>query len=387
MGNSVEKMYWKSYGNIPEMFGKSSETISEIKQRLESHQATEVHHIVKIQDLERKEQPKPYKFIKEYKICKFRQGLKPADVSYFEETSTNEDRHSCPNNFIGAFLNAYNYHGDIMLTPDDIWIMISLYFSKYVDKNAEKLRNRFVRHDGKKELVVVEDAGSQESEWDNFFEQILHLINENTTEGVVEALSCNFTTTKRIHKVISTAIIMNSFKKYFSYGRAIMGCGIANVHFTGCRDDWLLVLAKTKNLHQYDVDGDGVLCKYLYKIVVILNQFIDTYDNKVDKSFWNRIMTTEEYQVGSGGQTQTEIEGWILHFFGIYDKVNLDRVPDYAISVNVRLDNMDTGTKKDLELCANFISVSNVDQYTYKPDLGIAIIPTKKENTKENYWD
>ncbi len=34
-------------------------------------------------------------------------------------------------------------------------------------------------------------------------------------------------------------------------------------------------------------------------------------------------MTTEERRVGSGGQKDTYIEGWILHFYGIYEQVEV----------------------------------------------------------------
>ena len=53
-------------------------------------------------------------------------------------------------NFFNAFHYPYNAHGDILLVPDDIWLMISLYLAKYIDANAEKLRNQFVKHEGQK---------------------------------------------------------------------------------------------------------------------------------------------------------------------------------------------------------------------------------------------
>lgn len=37
------------------------------------------------------------------------------------------------NGFFSAFLYAYNNHGDVKLAPDDVWIAIMLYFSKYVN--------------------------------------------------------------------------------------------------------------------------------------------------------------------------------------------------------------------------------------------------------------
>lgn len=58
--------------------------------------------------------------------------------------------------FFDAFLNAYTQHGDIVLVPDEIWIMITFYISTYIDKNAEKLRPKLVSHEGVKNLTVIE---------------------------------------------------------------------------------------------------------------------------------------------------------------------------------------------------------------------------------------
>jgi hypothetical protein len=55
-----------------------------------------------------------------------------------------------------AFLFAYNSHEDIVLSPDDIWLMICIYFSTYVNENAEQLRTLFVDHDGRKKLTIFQ---------------------------------------------------------------------------------------------------------------------------------------------------------------------------------------------------------------------------------------
>jgi len=59
------------------------------------------------------------------------------------------------NGFFHAFHQAYINHGDIKITPDEVWMIISLYFSKYVDTNAESLRRAFVNHEGKMKLIVI----------------------------------------------------------------------------------------------------------------------------------------------------------------------------------------------------------------------------------------
>jgi hypothetical protein len=312
------------------------------------------------------------------------------DIYCFKNTCEGTEQIYKENNFIGAFLEAYNNHCDIVIKPDDIWIMISLYFSNYVNDNSEKLRKLFVKHDDVKELIVKEFADSvemslnMEKNWDNFFVQISQQIKENTIENVVDLLECNFSTSTQIDKFISTAIIMNSFKKYFKYTRGICCCGINNVYFEGTLDDWINIISKTKTLKKYDIDGK--LNNYIDKILIILNEFKLSFQGKPNVNFWNNIMNIESIRIGSGVDCITYLEGWITHFMGIYTKVDLDKIPDYTINVPIKLVNELTGITKDLNMFSNFISVSKVDKYLYKPDLALCIIEQKNEYVKPSYY-
>jgi hypothetical protein len=51
---------------------------------------------------------------------------------------------------------AYALHGDLVVSPDDIWLAIAMSFGEYVNKNAEDLRKKFVDHEGKKEIIAVD---------------------------------------------------------------------------------------------------------------------------------------------------------------------------------------------------------------------------------------
>ena len=53
-------------------------------------------------------------------------------------------------------MRAYNSHEDIILSPDDIWLMICIYFCQYVNENAEQLRHLFVEHEERKQLTAVQ---------------------------------------------------------------------------------------------------------------------------------------------------------------------------------------------------------------------------------------
>jgi hypothetical protein len=62
------------------------------------------------------------------------------NVLTYEETCPASMHATFNNGFFDAFLNAYNSHGDVRITPDDVWLVILLYFSNYVNDNAEQLR-------------------------------------------------------------------------------------------------------------------------------------------------------------------------------------------------------------------------------------------------------
>lgn len=67
--------------------------------------------------------------------------------------------HACQ--FFNAFLFAYMQHGDVVLVPDEIWIMITFHLSTYINKHAEKLRKQLVNHADKKTLTVYEAAATK----------------------------------------------------------------------------------------------------------------------------------------------------------------------------------------------------------------------------------
>lgn len=273
----------------------------------------------------------------------------------------------CSNYFIAPYLHAYNNHQDVVFSVNDLWSIITLMTSKYIDDHGEELRSKIVSHEGKKELTVIEYADSceeslqMEKQWDYFFEQMHRQIKENTKDGVVDVLENNFSVSNTFYKLFSTVTIMNSFKKYFEYGRMILGCGIPNVYLEGTLDDWILLKNKISSLSCFAVSEseNDWLNLYIKKVSVIIDKFIDTYNGNVDVSFWNNIMTTEVFRIGSGGDTQTTMEGWITHFLGIYTKINdFDDVKNHKMIVPVKLLNELTNTKKDLTLYGAFTGIT-----------------------------
>ncbi len=284
------------------------------------------------------------------------------------------------NYFIGAYLYAYNNHYDVIFSVNDLWSIISLMVSKYINDNSEKLRSKIVNHEGQKKLVVVEHADSKEEsvslekKWDYFFQQIYKQIRENTLDGVVDKLENNFSVANTFDKLFSTVTIMDSFKTYFTYGRMIEGCGIPNVHLEGTRDDWLLLKSKISALSEFSVKEDCRLDIYIDALKPIIDQFINTYDGKVDVLFWNTIISTNERRIGSGRQTETYMEGWISHFVQRYGKVSIDSLMNHKTDVPIELENNVTGETKKLNLIAGFTGITHdLVLDAYRPQMSIVL--------------
>lgn len=256
--------------------------------------------------------------------------------------------------FYGAFAQAYNTHTDVIISPDDVWMIIMLQLKKYVTNNSEKMRHLFVSHEGKQKLVVTTGNQLDESQWEEFFTLMIDTIKSNTKEGIVDHLQADFTTTGIVEKMLSTAVIIDSFKNYFDYGRCIPMCGIRHVMFMGTLEDWTKLLEKVIKLKSYSVDDFWT--KYIDEIEPIIKKFIDTYQGKVDTNFWDKIMNIKYGHLGSGSTSY--VSGWILKFYGLYEEVETADIKEELIDVPVEIDNKLTGIKKMVSIFGGFGGVT-----------------------------
>lgn len=271
--------------------------------------------------------------------------------------------------FYTAFLEAYNSHQGVILSPDDIWLFIILQLSKYINDHAEELRSVFVQHDGKKKLVVTTTGEKDERQWDEFFNKMIAAIKTETKPGVVETFQADFSTTGRLERIVTTAAVMDSFKKYFDFGRLIPGCGITHVEFLGTADDWLNLIDRVANLDHYDVDGTWK--SYIANLAPVLKKLYDTYNDQVDVDWWNRIMNFRRGRFGSG-QTQY-VSGWILAFYGLTGNVDVGQIEEHSINVPMEIDNRETGHVKTVHLVGGFGGVHLRDN-SFRPQTSFAII-------------
>ena len=290
------------------------------------------------------------------------------------------------------FVLAYNNHKDVLLTPDMIWTHICMNFSYYVKKHGKKLRNKFVDHEGQKELVIV-TVGTNEKdyyEWNSFFGSIIDKIKEEVKGNVVETLEADFTTTGLLEKTISTVCIMDSFKEYFQYTRLMSKCGIENIHFTGTEKDWKKIIEKVEKLDEYDVDGKWK--SYSKGLLEVLNEFLSTYQDNPNVDYWNKIMNFEEGRNRSGQSGKTTISGWILKlYYSVHNKksVDFDEIKSELFTVPIKVINDETKEIRFMEMIGGFTGMC-YENNTFSCQISLAILgvnsPEEKKKVKKRKY-
>src|SRR5271166_5241177 len=91
---------------------------------------------------------------------------------------------------------AFSQHRPLTLAPDDIWLVIAQGFSHHVSENAESLRRRLVRHQGKRELQV-EASDLTLAGFEKAIADFSSLIQREIDPVLHETLICDFSTTNR----------------------------------------------------------------------------------------------------------------------------------------------------------------------------------------------
>ena len=251
------------------------------------------------------------------------------------------DKNSCSgptsNAFFDAFFLAYTFHGEIVLSPDDIWLQINSCFAQYVNKFPEELRDMIVTFKNKKDLVVLyneEDPNFQNMRhnsfrWDIIVNNFSELIEKNTLQNLADLIQCNFSTSGAIEKIASQVSLMHSCEKYFNYGMLEICCGIQKVHFLGEEKDWTNLKEKLVKLKKYELPGQKEYVKWIERLENVIDNFIKTYRNEPDLKFWNSIIQQfEGYELKIGGSGMKYyglsqfVNGWILNFFLLGKKDN-----------------------------------------------------------------
>ncbi|MCI0377080.1 MAG: DUF4419 domain-containing protein [Gemmataceae bacterium] len=206
---------------------------------------------------------------------------------------------------LAAVYTAFSEHRPLTLSPDAVWLTITQGVAHHMTIHSERLRSRFVAHQGRLDLVFqcrdwVE--GSPENPWPDAFATWAGQIRDHVGAQVHDALVCDFSTTGPLERAASQIVMMDVFERYFHYV-ALGICGIPTVTLEGTPADWQRLADKAAALRVFN------LYWWLEHLLPICAQFVRASRGDVDLEHWQNICKLrEEY----GGDI---INGWVAKLF------------------------------------------------------------------------
>ena len=219
--------------------------------------------------------------------------------------------------FINSVRTAYACHRPLVLSPDMLWLVIVRGFGLHVLHNSEKLRHLLVRHEGKKQLVLICEPGlinKPAKNWEPYFSQFTEQISEWVTDSNLVALLTNdFSTTTPTSYVASQIAVMSALQSYFKY-TIVDACGIPTIYLEGTPEDWKKLVYKAHQLRRYELDW------WMDELEPVLQKIADAAAGEVDPVFWKSIChkkdlpTDDEEYCGLGDPT-VMINGWVIKFY------------------------------------------------------------------------
>ena len=210
------------------------------------------------------------------------------------------------NAFVSTVHRAYDNHYPLVLSPDNIWLVITQGFAQHIDQHSEELRERFVNFTGKQRIVVQIDdfvKGSSHNPWMSVFPQFSEQIKNFIGDENHELIMCNYSTTGPLERAVSEIVLMDAMKNYFSYGCGTC-CGIPTIRLTGKLEDW------TKIRQKIDQLGTFNLSWWTDSLKLVIDEFILAYRGIINKQFWRNF-----YKFSNPGSGEPYVTGWINTLF------------------------------------------------------------------------
>lgn len=223
--------------------------------------------------------------------------------------------------FFKGMIEAFADHRSVVLSPDVVWLLICQGFAHHVNYNPEQLRDLFVDHEGKIDLVVESKKNFliETAHWDSIVNGFAQQIKENTKGEIADVITAEFSTTGVNEHMASQIVLMETVKAYFEYILMYGVCGIPSVTLTGTPDDWQSVLERTRKLEAYGLGW------WVSELEPILKEFVNASKGKPDSEFWRSIVKKyrpgEMRGPGCGMDLgSTDFDGWFLKFLPYDEK-------------------------------------------------------------------
>ena len=215
--------------------------------------------------------------------------------------------------FAKAAHDAFYGHFPLTISPDDVWFCLAQGFANHVNLNAETLRHRFVKHDGKQKLVVSRSDFElgKINPWPEVFSAFSDQVAGHVGKELRDVVVSDFSTTTHFHRAATEVVMMDTFQGYFEY-EFMAGCGIPSITLNGAPDDWRDIRRRAMHFAEYGLE------RWVTELAPILDRIEATSRGFHDRDFWNSMF---RYQSGSGPSVMT---GW-LHVLFPYLKRDGDK--------------------------------------------------------------
>jgi len=231
-----------------------------------------------------------------------------------------------PNGFIDAIALAFDNHLPLSLRPEHFWTLILQGVAAHMnDKdNAEVLRAKFVKHEGRKVLKVIRDSfvlGKPVNDWAGVVAEFDDQIAANVVPTAAGAMETLFSSTTAIEKTCGAVCVMSAMQKFFDY-KLCTRCGFPSITLEGSLTDWKLLRLKAQTLIRSHCLPD-LGKRWLPAMLPVLDRFVRQYQSPkdVDVNFWQS-MCKRGGTLGSGGYT------WLNGWFNVFLPYLKDNVPN-----------------------------------------------------------
>jgi len=209
---------------------------------------------------------------------------------------------------VDVAIDAYNYYNHLVIRPDDVWFVILVQLSLYINNHAEELRGKFVAYKGRKELVISRDGGRYTADFGEMAESIGYLFEQNIVDKELrDWIMPDFSTSTKEDGTVAFIIMMGAMQKYFEY-KFELACGLPSVTLLGKQSDWVDILDRVEKLNEWGKEPT-LWCSLLRPV---LARFVVSFTHPESpeiRDFWNKIAHCEP--LGSGSHYYS---GWITAF-------------------------------------------------------------------------
>jgi hypothetical protein len=217
---------------------------------------------------------------------------------------------------------------------------------------------------------------------------VLKAMKKHMKNDVPAKLMSDFSTTTSYERLVSSVVIMDTFKALFEFCARI-SCGITKVHMSGTLEDWEKLESKVAALHMFDEPepttdqeraerekasrwGDKTWSGFLNRLTPVISKLTDTFRGRVDVDWWNRVVD-EKHAQGYGMGAPASLTGWATTFiYGITEKPeDLDDIGDVFARCPITIDN--DGETIPTEMMAGFDGLTIYQGRVIRPHTSVAL--------------